>query len=74
MAEEAKPAEAKPAARRAIRMAAINGMVEGMRYKGQIIARSNKYDSATMGSGLVGFAFGVLLSVIIILVPVVLLR
>ena len=32
--------ESKPAARGAIRMAALNVMAENMRYKGQIIARS----------------------------------
>jgi tetrahydromethanopterin S-methyltransferase subunit F len=70
MAEEAKPA----APRGAIRMAAINGMVETMRYKGQILARSNKFDSSIMDSGIVGFAIGILLAVILILAPVVLLR
>jgi tetrahydromethanopterin S-methyltransferase subunit F len=67
MAEESKPTGA-------IRMAAINVMVESMRYKGQILARSNKFESSIMGSGLVGFIFGILLSTIMILVPVVLLR
>jgi tetrahydromethanopterin S-methyltransferase subunit F len=67
MAEESKPTGA-------IRMAAINVMVESMRYKGQILARSNKFESSISGSGLVGFIFGILLSTIMILVPVVLLR
>ena len=71
MAEEAKP-EAKPAARSAIRMAAINIMVEGIRYKGQLIARSNKYDSGTMDSGIVGFTIGLLFALILVVVPVVL--
>jgi len=66
--------ESKPAARGAIRMAALNVMAENMRYKGQIIARSNKFDSSTMGTGIVGFSIGILLAVILILVPVVLLR
>jgi tetrahydromethanopterin S-methyltransferase subunit F len=70
MAEE----ESKPAAVGAIRMAAINGIVESMRYKGQILARTNKFESSIMGSGIVGFAIGILLAVIMILVPVVLLR
>lgn len=67
MAEESKPAGA-------IRMAAINVVVESIRYKGQILARSNKFESSISGSGLVGFIFGILLSTIMILVPVVLLR
>jgi tetrahydromethanopterin S-methyltransferase subunit F len=66
--------EAKPAAVGAIRMAAINGMVESMRYKGQILARSNKFESSIMGSGIVGFVIGILLAMIMILAPVVLLR
>jgi tetrahydromethanopterin S-methyltransferase subunit F len=66
--------ESKPAAGGAIRMAAINGMVESIRYKGQILARSNKFESSIMGSGIVGFAIGILLAVIMILVPVILLR
>jgi tetrahydromethanopterin S-methyltransferase subunit F len=70
MAEE----ESKPATVGAIRMAAINAMVENIRYKGQILARTNKFESSIMGSGLVGFVFGILLAVIMILVPVVLLR
>ncbi len=69
MAEETKPAPTG-----AIRMAAINVMVESMRYKGQILARSNKFESSIMGSGLVGFVIGILLAAIMILVPVVLLR
>ena len=48
-------------------------MVEGIRYKGQLIARSNKYDSSTTESGIVGFAIGFLFALILIIVPVVLL-
>jgi tetrahydromethanopterin S-methyltransferase, subunit F (EC 2.1.1.86) len=66
--------EAKPAATGAIRMAAINVMVESIRYKGQILARSNKFESSIMGSGLMGFIIGILLAAIMILVPVVLVR
>jgi tetrahydromethanopterin S-methyltransferase subunit F len=66
--------EEKPAAGGAIRMSAINVMVEDMRYKGQILARSNKFESAVMGSGVVGFTIGIVLAVVLILLPVVLLR
>jgi tetrahydromethanopterin S-methyltransferase subunit F len=69
MAEEEAKAEVKASA---IRMAAINMMVEGMRYKAQLIARSNKYDSAITESGIVGFSAGILFALLIILVPALL--
>lgn len=64
MAEEAKPVSS------AIRMAAINTMIESIRYKGQLIARANKYESGIMDSGMVGFAIGFLFAVLIIVLPV----
>jgi len=54
-----------------IRMVAIENMMENIRYKAQIIARSNKYDSALSESGIVGFAIGVLVAMILIVVPAV---
>ena len=54
-----------------IRMVAIENMMENIRYKAQIIARSNKYDSALSESGIVGFAIGVLAAMILIVVPAV---
>lgn len=69
MAEEEAKAEVKASA---IRMAAINIMVEGTRYKAQLIARSNKYDSAITESGIVAFSAGVLFALLIILVPALL--
>jgi tetrahydromethanopterin S-methyltransferase subunit F len=54
-----------------IRMVAIENMMENIRYKAQIIARSNKYDSALSGSGIIGFAIGVLVAMILIIVPAV---
>ena len=56
-----------------IRMAAIDKMVDNIRYKGQILARTNKVDSAISSSGLVGFAAGLVLAVVLILVPVLVL-
>jgi tetrahydromethanopterin S-methyltransferase subunit F len=53
----------------AIRMAAIDAIVESIRYKAQILARTNKLDSAVMGSGLVGFAVGLVFALIFIVVP-----
>ena len=52
-----------------IRMVAIDRMVENMRYKAQIIARSNKYDSAISESGIIGFAIGLFVALVLIVVP-----
>jgi tetrahydromethanopterin S-methyltransferase subunit F len=52
-----------------IRMVAIDRMVEGMRYKAQLIARSNKYDSAISEMGVIGFAVGLFVALILIVVP-----
>jgi tetrahydromethanopterin S-methyltransferase subunit F len=67
MAEEAKTTGP-------IRMVAIDNMVENIRYKSQILARTNKIDSAVTASGLVGFTAGLLIALILILVPVILVR
>jgi len=61
--------EAKPAAGGAIRMVAIDNMVENIRYKAQIIARSNKTDSAMMTSGLVGFLAGFAVAMVFVVIP-----
>jgi tetrahydromethanopterin S-methyltransferase subunit F len=68
MAEEAKPTTGG-----AVRMVAIDGMVENIRYKGQILARTNKVDSAVTGSGLVGFTAGLVFALVFILLPVMVL-
>jgi tetrahydromethanopterin S-methyltransferase subunit F len=52
-----------------IRMVAIDRMVESMRYKAQLIARSNKFDSAMSEMGVVGFAVGLFVALILIVVP-----
>jgi tetrahydromethanopterin S-methyltransferase subunit F len=52
-----------------IRMVAIERMVESVRYKAQIIARSNKFDSAISEMGVIGFAIGLLVALILIVVP-----
>jgi tetrahydromethanopterin S-methyltransferase subunit F len=64
MAEEDAKVVAGP-----IRMVAIDRMVENMRYKAQIIARSNKYDSAISEMGVVGFAIGLFVALVLIVVP-----
>ena len=63
MAEE----EAKTAG--PIRMVAIDNIVENIRYKAQLLARSNKYDSAIQGTGIIGFSAGILVALILIVVP-----
>ena len=63
MAEEAKTTGP-------VRMVAIENMVENIRYKSQILARTNKIDSAVSASGVVGFMAGLLCALILILVPV----
>ena len=65
MAEEAKSTGP-------VRMVAIDNMVENIRYKSQILVRTNKIDSAVTASGLVGFMAGLLLALILIVVPVLL--
>ena len=55
-------------------MVAIENMVENIRYKSQILARTNKIDSAVSASGLVGFVAGLLVALIMIVVPALLLR
>jgi tetrahydromethanopterin S-methyltransferase subunit F len=54
-----------------IRMVAIENMVENIRYKAQILARTNKLDSGIMDSGIVGFSAGLIIVLLLIVVPVV---
>jgi len=65
MAEEVKPAGP-------VRMVAIDNMVEGIRYKAQILARTNKLDSAVTANGVIGFMAGLLTALVLILVPALL--
>jgi tetrahydromethanopterin S-methyltransferase subunit F len=55
-----------------VRMVAIDNMVENIRYKSQILARTNKIDSAVTATGLVGFIAGALLALIMIVLPALL--
>ena len=52
-----------------VRMAAIEGMVYDIKYKGQILARTNKLESGIMDSGIVGFAIGLAVALLMV-VPV----
>lgn len=45
-------------------------MVADMRYKGQILARTNKLESGIMDSGVVGFMFGLMITLALTIVPV----
>ena len=65
MAEEAKSTGP-------VRMVAIENMVENIRYKSQILARTNKIDSAVSAMGVIGFTIGLLLALIMIVLPVIL--
>jgi tetrahydromethanopterin S-methyltransferase subunit F len=65
MAEEAKSTGP-------VRMVAIENMVENIRYKSQILARTNKIDSAVSATGVIGFVAGLLCALILILVPALL--
>ena len=55
-----------------VRMFAIDNMVENIRYKSQILARTNKIDSAVSASGVIGFMAGLLCALILILLPALL--
>jgi tetrahydromethanopterin S-methyltransferase subunit F len=56
-----------------IRMTAINNMMNAIRYKAQILARTTKLESGIMGMGIVGFAIGVLVVMILIVIPALML-
>ncbi|WFN33614.1 tetrahydromethanopterin S-methyltransferase subunit F [Methanogenium sp. S4BF] len=55
-----------------IRTAAIDDIMSEITYKGQILARTNKLDSAISASGIMGFAVGLIVSVVLVMVPVLL--
>ena len=51
-------------------MNAIDKMTSEIKYKAQIIARTNKLESAIMGSGVLGFAAGLIIALVLVLIPV----
>ena len=65
MAEEAKVVGP-------VRMVAIDNMVENIRYKSQILARTNKLDSAVTATGVFGFIIGLVCALILIVLPALL--
>jgi tetrahydromethanopterin S-methyltransferase subunit F len=52
-----------------IRMVAIENMMSDIRYKGQILARTNKLESGIMDSGIVGFAIGLIVTMALVILP-----
>lgn len=54
-----------------VRMAAIEAMVSDIKYKGQILARTNKLESGIMNTGVIGFAIGLAFALLLV-VPVLL--
>lgn len=54
-----------------IRMAAIDGMMSDIRYKAQVMARTNKLESGIMDSGFVGFAIGLILTLALVVLPAI---
>jgi tetrahydromethanopterin S-methyltransferase subunit F len=53
----------------AIRTAGIDQMMSDIKYKGQILARTNKLESAIQSGGVMGFAVGLIVALILVLVP-----
>ena len=53
-----------------IRMAAINKMMDDIKYKSQILARTNKVTSAISDNALVGIAAGAIVGLAFVLIPV----
>ncbi|TAJ45828.1 tetrahydromethanopterin S-methyltransferase subunit F [Methanofollis fontis] len=66
MAEEEKKTSG------AIRMAAIDNIMADIKYKAQIMARTNKLESGIMDSGIPGFVAGAAIALILVVVPVML--
>jgi tetrahydromethanopterin S-methyltransferase subunit F len=56
-----------------IRMTAINNMMDSIRYKAQILARTTKLESGIMGMGILGFAIGLLVAILLIVIPALML-
>ena len=50
-------------------MAAIEALVEDIRYRGQLIARNQKLESGVGATGVIGFSIGFVIVLIAVLVP-----
>lgn len=55
-------------------MVAIESLVEDIRYRGQLIARNQKLESGVGATGVIGFALGFVIVMILVLVPPLLMR
>lgn len=51
-------------------MAAVESLVEDIRYRGQLIARNQKLESGVGATGVIGFALGFFIVLLMVLVPV----
>ncbi len=51
-------------------MATIESLVEDIRYRGQLIARNQKLESGVGATGVMGFALGFIIVMLMVLVPV----
>lgn len=51
-------------------MATIEPLVEDIRYRGQLIARNQKLESGVGATGVIGFALGFIIVMLMVLVPV----
>jgi len=51
-------------------MAAIEPLIEDIRYRGQLIARNQKLESGVGSTGIIGFALGFFAILLMVLVPV----
>jgi tetrahydromethanopterin S-methyltransferase subunit F len=51
-------------------MAAIESLVEDIRFRGQLIARNQKLESGVGATGVIGFIIGFVIVMIAVLVPV----
>jgi tetrahydromethanopterin S-methyltransferase subunit F len=51
-------------------MAAIDSLVEDIRYRGQLIARNQKLESGVGATGFIGFIIGFVIVILIVLIPV----
>ncbi len=51
-------------------MAAIDSLVEDIRYRGQLIARNQKLESGVGATGFMGFIIGFVIVILMVLIPV----
>ncbi len=55
-------------------MAAIESLVEDIRYRGQLIARNQKLESGVGATGVIGFILGFVIVMLLVLAPIIILR